>query len=323
MLRFVCADWIRVSRYWLTWALLALLILILMLQVNAKLNEIEAMQIELKTGVSASDNSALTPEQIEARGLLFDFQLQELRYPAFIGTAARLSTGPGWFIVIIFTAVMGGEDFGRRTLVPILARGVRRSDYLLARTLVLWLAAGAAVVVITSLAVVAGPFVHTRVSDDPISLSGLGEALLWVLRCWVTYLPFIVATLFWAVLARNAGPALGLGVGLRAFESLIGFVIPVLASILTLENRAEVPFFFSWMTKLFSVTLGYNADVFLNWGSPYHMDPILIATALGPGDEKLLPATPWRATMVLVVFIVLFQGWSIWILRHRDLTYES
>ncbi len=323
MLRFVSSNWVRVSRFWLTWTLLALLVLILMLQVNAKLNELETMQIELETGVSASDNSPLTPEQIEGKDLLFVFQLEELRYPAFISSVARLSTKPGWFLVIIFTAVMGGEDFGRRTLRLILARGVRRSDYLLAHTLVLWLAAGVAMVVVTSLAAVAGPFVHRRVSDDPISLSGLGDALLWVLRCWATYLPFIVATLFWAILARNAGPALGLGIGLRVYEFLSGFAIPIFAAILALANSTKVPFIFRWIIRVYSVTLGHNADVFLNWGAPFLMDPIFIANTLGLGDKTLLPTTPWRATAILMGYLVLFLGWAIWILRRRDITYES
>ncbi len=323
MLRFVSADWIRVSRFWLTWTLLALLVLILMLQVNGKLNELETMQMELETGVSASDNSPLTPEQIEARSFLLNFQLEELRYPAFIGTAARLSTGPGWFIVIIFTAVMGGEDFGRRTLRLILARGVRRSDYLFTRALVLWLAAGVAVVVVTALAAIAGPFVHRHVTDNPVSIIGLGDALLWVLRCWITYLPFIIATLFWAVLARNAGPALGVGIALRAYEYLNGFGIPIIATVIATSGEVKVPLIFHWMVRVFSITLGYNADVFLNWGARFLMDPILVAITIGLGDETILPTTPWRATAVLMVYIVFFLGLAVWILRRRDVTYET
>ena len=184
------------SRYWLTWAVFILFIGIVALQVNANLNEIPRMETEVETGLSAYDGAALSAFQIEGNILRIDQLQEELRYPTIIGTVARLSTGFGWFGVILFSAVIGGEDYSRKTLRVILARGVHRTDYLLARTLALWLATGFAVLTLTGLVSVIGIFIHGKVTNDPLSFLGVGEVLLGVIRSWFTYIPFIVVTLF-------------------------------------------------------------------------------------------------------------------------------
>ncbi|HEY44024.1 MAG TPA: ABC transporter permease subunit [Anaerolineae bacterium] len=323
MYRFVFAEWLRMRRLRLTWVLLALLLGILALQVNGMLSELEGLKTEVETGISLSDDTPLSPNQIEGNLFLIELREKDLRYPAFIGTVARLSTGFGWFFVILFTVVFGGEDFNRRTLPVILARGVRRRDYLIARILALWLAMGMAVVIIMVLASACGPYVHMQVTDDPISLIGLGDALLWVLRSWLTCLPFIVAVLFWAVLARNMGPALGVGIGLHTLEYLYGLVIPFLAVVSASADLigGDVPLIYRLQIKLFSITLGYNADLFLYWGAPYMRDPIFVAQTLGLNDVSLMPTTPTYALALLSGYTVLFFGLTLWLLQRRDVTY--
>jgi ABC-type transport system involved in multi-copper enzyme maturation permease subunit len=319
------AEWFKMSRFWLTWTLFILLIGIVALQVNAHLNEIEEMETEVETGLSAYDGSPLSPFDIEGNLIRVELLREELRYPTFIGTVARLSTGFGWFAIILFTAVVGGEDFSRKTLGVILVRGVRRLDYLFARTIAIWLATGFVVVTIAALAAIVGLYVHTRVTVDPISIAGFGKALLWVFRSWFTFLPFIVVTLFWAVLARHPGPALGLGIALHALEVLNGLVLPFVATVIANAQVTgiEVPRLYLWQVELFSVTLGYNANVFLHWGTPFQGDAIYILKTMGLEYETLLPVTPWRAMVLLVGYIVVFLGWAMWILQRRDITYGS
>jgi ABC-type transport system involved in multi-copper enzyme maturation permease subunit len=323
MRRLVSAEWLRMRRLWLTWVLLVLLLAVLALQINGMLNELEELKVEVENGVSLSDDSPLSPNQIEGNLFLIELRQKDLRYPTFIGTVARLSTGFGWFFVILFTVVFGGEDFNRRTLPVILARGVRRSDYLIARILALWLAMGMAVVILMVLAAVCGPYVHMQVTDDPISLKGLGDAFLWVLRSWLTCLPFLVAVLFWAVLARNMGPALGVGIGLHTLEYLYGLVIPFIAVVFANADSSGkgVPLIYSLQIKLFSITLGYNADLFLYWGAPFMRDPVFVAQTLGLSDASLLPTTPTNALALLSGYTVLFFGWTLWLIHRRDVTY--
>jgi ABC-type transport system involved in multi-copper enzyme maturation permease subunit len=325
MRRMIFVEWLKMRRYWLTWALLALLIGILALQVNGKLNSLEELQTEVATGLSAADGEPLTPFQIEGNSLLIDITRNELRYPAFIGTVARLSTAAGWFIIIVIVAVMGGEDFGRQTLRGILSRGVGRSEYLIARTLAMWIAVGMIVLLIAILSAAGGLLVHKRVSGDPISWAGMGEAFLWVLRAWLTYLPFIVVILFWAVLGRNAGPAMGVGIGIHTLELLYGLALPFVGMVIANAEATggQVPLIYRWQVNLYHVTLGFNADIFLNWGSPHTRDAIYLAKTIGLNSETFLTENPWRAAVVLLVYTALFLGWTIWILRRRDVTYGS
>jgi ABC-type transport system involved in multi-copper enzyme maturation permease subunit len=320
MLKFAAAEWFRIKRYWLTWVLLGLWIVVLALQVNGKLNELARLETEAETGISEG-GAELTPMQIEGNRFTIAQLLKDLRYPAFIGYAARLSTGFGWFLVILFTAVAGGEDF-RRMLRSLLAQGVGRSDYVLARCLTLWLATGVGIAIVVVLAAVGGLYVHHQVTDDAISLEGLDEPLLVAVRAWLACLPFVIATFFWVVLARQAGPAMGVGIGLHAFEFLTGLVMPIFA--IAFARGVQVPPIFLWEARLLSVTLGYNADIFLNWGSPF-MNAILASGVMGLGLDggTLLPTAPWRAVAFLAGYTVLFLAWAMWILHRRDVTYGS
>lgn len=322
MRRSISADWIRIRRHWLSWVLFVLLIAILALQINSNLSELEELKAEVETGISADDGSPLSSYQIEGNLFLIQVRTADLSYPAFIGTVARLSTGFGWFFVILITVVFGGEDFSRRIIPVILTRGVRRSDYVIARTLSLWLAIGVAVAIIMVLAAAWGPFVHQQVTDDPISLDGLGDALLWVLRSWITCLPFIVVVLFWAVLARNMGPALGVGIGLRALEYLYGLVMPIFAVIANADPTGEaVPWIYLLQIKVFSYSLGYNSDLFLSWGAPFTRDAIFVTGTLGLGSDTFLPTTPERGLVFMVGYTILFFGWTMWIFHRRDVRF--
>ncbi|MEJ2606684.1 MAG: hypothetical protein P8Z41_08415 [Anaerolineales bacterium] len=61
------------------------------------------------------------------------------------------------------------------------------ADWLRMRRFWLWFATGAVLLILAALAAVFGPIIHRWVSEDPISLVKLGEALLWIVRSWLTY----------------------------------------------------------------------------------------------------------------------------------------
>ncbi|OGO18077.1 MAG: hypothetical protein A2Z14_07565 [Chloroflexi bacterium RBG_16_48_8] len=278
-------------------------------------------QIQLATSEPDSEELGLIP--LEVNLLILEKLEQDLLYPTFIGTVARISTGAGWFLIILVIAVSGSEDFTRRILSNILSRGIGRVQYLVARSLSLWFAAGVGIFIIVMLAAATGPLLHKQVTGDPISLDGLGGALLQVIRTWLTYLPFIIVTLFWAVLARNAGPAMGVAIGLHTFELLNGFVIPFVAVVFGNVPGSEIPWIYRVQVRLLSVTLGYNADVFLNWDAPFSRDAIFVAKALGLSNASLLPSTPLKSAIILMIFTGLFMLWMMRILHRRDVSYGS
>jgi ABC-type transport system involved in multi-copper enzyme maturation permease subunit len=320
--RLLSAEWLRIGRYWLPWVLFAVLLVVLVAQVSANVNrskQLEAAWAEPPTA------EAMTPEErlaLEADRIELSVLRADLRFPAFIGATTRRATEVGWFLFIILTAVMGGEDFSRGTLPSMLTLGVGRGRYLVARCLVLWMAAGLGLLAAALLAAAAGPVVHARVTADPIVMGGLGSALLVALRAWIACLPFAASTLFWAVLARRAGPALGVGIALHGWGYLNGFVIPILAIALAGSGAGAVPFFWRSQIRLYAVTLSYNADVFVNWGSPFQRGPIIralgAASTMPLSGGTLLPTTPWRAVAFLAGYALLFLSLTMWILRRRD-----
>ncbi|MDY7080439.1 MAG: ABC transporter permease subunit [Chloroflexota bacterium] len=326
MFNLASAEWLRMRKYWLPWALLVLLLAVLALQVNGKLDELPQLEANVETALAASDSgSPLTPferfalesDHLEATRLRHD-----LHYPVFVGYAARLSTGFGWFAVILLTAVMAGEDFARRTLRAFLVRGVGRTRFLLTRCLVLWLVTGVGVVIVIVLAAAGGPYVHGQITDDPISLAGLSDALLFALRAWLTCLPFVAATLFWVVLAQHAGPALGVGIGLHFIELLVGTMLPGMVAIFALTGT-DVPWFVRWQGKLLGVMLGYNANVVLHWGPPGGETRDMVQALTDSGGPVIVPTDPWRGVIFLIGYTLLSLGLAAWIFYRRDVTYGS
>jgi ABC-type transport system involved in multi-copper enzyme maturation permease subunit len=320
--RLFSAEWLRIRSYWLPWALLAVVIAVVVAQVGARVNRLRQLEATWAEPPVAGE---LTPGErlaLEADRLELGVLRDDLRYPALIGAAARRATDGGWFLLIVLAAVMGGEDFSRRTLPSMLTRGVGRGRYLAARCLALWMVAGLAVLVVALLAAIAGPVVHALVTDGPLTVEGLGEALLVVVRVWLACLPFVTATLFWAVLGRQTGPALGVGIALHGWGYLNGFVIPILALAAAGAGSGALPSVWRWQVRLFSVTLSYNADVFVNWGSPFQRGSIIramgSASTIPLGADTLLPTTPWRAAAFLAGYAALFLGLAVWILRRRD-----
>jgi ABC-type transport system involved in multi-copper enzyme maturation permease subunit len=317
--KLVAAEWLRMGRHWLSWTLLALLIVILVFQVNGKLNQLAQLEREVETGLARND-APLTSAQIEGNRYEIALLQRDLRYPTFIGYAARLATGSGWFFLILFAAVAVGEDFSRRTLRALLARGVGRAQYVLARTLTLWLATGVVLAIITLLAALGGLYTHTQATGDPVSLKGLGEALLYPLRAWLTCLPFVAIVVFWVVLARQAGPALGVGLSIHFLEHFMSFMLPFF---MISQTGVEMPWFFRVEGKILAVTPGYNANVFLYWGPPVSILPQLVDALRAAGATFAIPTDPWRAVAFLVGYTVMSLCLAMWVLRRRDITYAS
>ena len=84
-----------------------------------------------------------------------------------------------------------------------------------------------------------------------------------------------------------------------------------------------MPLIYRWQVNLYHGSLGYNADVFLNWGAPFARDAINVYKTIGLSSETLLVENPWRAVAFLLGYTALFLGWTIWILRRRDVAYGS
>jgi ABC-type transport system involved in multi-copper enzyme maturation permease subunit len=310
-------EWLRLRRYWLPRSLLILLIVIVGLQLNGRRNELE-------TGLSDLSGEPLRPEQIEGARIRIQLLEDMLRYPKVIGTAVELSTGAGWYFMILLTAVMGGEDFSLRTLSPILARGVGRGRYLLARILALWTAMGAALLLVMLVAAVTGPWFDAKVGDPggiaaTPALELAAQTALVGLRTWIASLVYIAVTIFWVVLARQAGPAMGVGIGLRTFELLGGLFVPAFSLLANVEGILRI---FPLTIRIFTATVGYNAEILMRWGEQVTLiEGAEIIAEVNSGF--ILPTDPWRAVAILGGYLVVFTALSVWILSRRDVGDET
>jgi hypothetical protein len=320
--RLVSAGWIRIRRHWLARLLLGLLLLVVALQLQGKADHLLEVEAELETIEAAGGPQGSMGEWATAGLRLEADSLREnLQFPAVVGYGTRLATDFGWFFVIVLTAVWAGDDFARGTLCSQLARGVGRAGYLVANVGSLSVATGAAVLAVVLLSAALGPALHNRVSDAPIALDGLPEALAVAGRVWLASLPFVIATLFWVVLGRRAAPAAGVGLPIRFLEFGGAHMFPILVAAARLGGQ-QLPAIYSVLVRLYSVTLGFGAETFIHWGAP------IIKPAGGVGatelvDTALLPTSPWRGAALLVSYSALFLGWAVWILRRRDLTRET
>ena len=81
MTEHLSAEWLRIRRYWFTWALFALLLFILTLQVNGKINELDKLAREIETGLADYDSRPLTDLQIEGNRLLMSRIEDDFQYP--------------------------------------------------------------------------------------------------------------------------------------------------------------------------------------------------------------------------------------------------
>ena len=90
MLRFLSADWFRISRFWLAWALLVILAIIVVLQVNGKIDRLRELEEQL-AAVQAEVESAMPSELAVVQGLQDEIAWlrERLSYPAFITQLVR------------------------------------------------------------------------------------------------------------------------------------------------------------------------------------------------------------------------------------------
>ena len=324
MRELLSAEWLRLRRYWLPRTLLILLVVIVGLQLNGRRNELDTLRTEVETGLSELSGEPLRPEQIDGARIRIRVLEDLLRYPAVIGTAVELSTGAGWYFLILLTAVMGGEDFSRRTLSPILARGVGRGRYLLARIIAFWTAMGAALLLVMLLAAITGPWFDAQVgtpqgTTSTPALELAARTALVSLRTWIASLPYIVVTIFWVVLARQPGPAMGVGIGLRTFELMGKLMVPLFSLLATGEGALLI---FEVILRAFTATVGYNAEILMTWGRGVTMiEGTEIIADLNSGF--ILPNDPLWAMAILAVYLIVFASLSVWILRRRDVEYET
>lgn len=253
-------EWFKVSRRWMPWVLLVILILFTQLSVWGGLfsySRLKASGGEVPLpgaepnprGQVASvacndlrnDPAAVLPagtSQTVINGLLalcnqqahaVTTELQN-RYdnfsaPSSLSRAFGVARGIGLILLAILTASMVGAEYGLGTLRSTISRGIGRRSYL-AGKFILLAAMAAGALVIVSLLVIVSSLIATSIAGGPAagvvsSTTTWTDGLIDFGRTWVAMLPYIILTGTLTLVTRSSAAGMATGLGYYFAEGIL------------------------------------------------------------------------------------------------------
>lgn len=290
------AEWLKLRKRPLTWALLAVFLGLLTLYLG-----LWALVVALHEGTLAGGRvriEALRPEQIAEIK-------RQLSFPGIFGAVLGQLNSTGGILAVILAAGSLGGDFGWGTLRVMLIRAPQRGVYLLAKILALLLAllCGAllALALGSLIGLAASAWLGLPPSAGPRELLALPLGLA---RALYVILPYLLATLACAAFGRSVLAGVGGGLIFLALDvsagslGSLGVVSDLVLALVNLLLQPNISALVVANSRLF----GLNQEV--------------IASGL---DLATLPS-PLQATLVIAVYCALF-GYSAWrSLARRDVT---
>ena len=205
-------------------------------------------------------------------------------------------------VCVIFAGTMMGNEYDWRTVGVVTSRGVRRWHFLAAKVI---LDVGFVILVTTI-----GFLVALACSLWWSNLYGLPYgtwdwARLWDLvsslaRTNFVILPFVFMALAFATTWRSAGQAVGASLGAYFIESVFTGLL----------SRAQD----SWLSRVPDALININGDAIMRANGIFSGEGGGGAFILGPGGAPL-----WRASLVLLAWIVGFMVLVFWQFQRRDI----
>jgi ABC-type transport system involved in multi-copper enzyme maturation permease subunit len=203
-------------------------------------------------------------------------------------------------VCVVFAGTMTGNEFDWRTVGPVTGRGIRRWHFLLSKTLVSMAFTVTAVALGFIVAAAASAwFTHLyHLPYGTIDGARVGGMLASAARTIFVVLPFVTLALLSAVVWRSAGLAVGISLGLYFMESIFTGVLTDATG---------------WLSHVPEGLININADslMSLNGVNPRGgAGPLLN----GSGGEPV-----WRATVILLAWILGFAAIGFWRFQRRDI----
>ena len=296
MLNLIRAEWFKLARRPMAWALLVVLLALLVL-----LRLIEFMAVALHDGIFSGGEIRLS---VLAEAQVQQFR-QQISFPGIFGAALGHINSVGGICAIILAAGALGSEYSWGTLRTQLARQPQSGRSLAAKLIALQL--GLAAGILICLAAGAGlalVFGLLRGGSGAVGLADLAALPLGVLRAQYVMLPYVMCTIAGCGIGRSvlAGAAVGfmflvLDVGLGAL-SFLANLGGVLAAIVNLALQPNI-----------------NTLVVQNSRS-FGLDPAVLARTL---DLATLPS-PLHATLVIGAYSALFGWYAYRAFTRRDVT---
>lgn len=292
----IAAEWLKIARRPLTWALLGVFLSLLVLYLG-----LEFLVVALHEGLFSGGSARLEvlgPEQVE------QFKRQ-LSLPGVFGAVLGQVNSSGGILAIILAAGFLGSDFGWGTLRVLLTRAPDRGRYLLAKLIALQLALLAAVVIAllvgTLIALLCGSALGLPQS---LSLRDLALLPLGVARALYVILPYVLITFAAAAFGRSALAGVGGGLAFLAIDvgaGSLGALGAVSNLVLVLVNLLLQP--------------NINTMVVAN-SQLYGLDQSVLASSL---DLAALPSQ-LQAVLVIAVYCALAWFGAYRALTKRDIS---
>lgn len=295
MLNMIRAEWFKLSRRPMAWALLVVFVGLLVV-----LRSIEFLAVALQDGTFSGGEirmALLSEEQIE------QFRRQ-LIFPGIFGAVFGHVNSVGGLCAIVLAAGAMGSEYSWGTLRTQLARQPDRGRYLVAKLAALLLALAAGIVIALAagalLALIFGRLLGARGAVAPADLLELGPGLL---RALYVILPYLLLTVACSIVGRSvlAGAAAGffflmldVGLGALSFLSQLGGPLSFLVSLVVQPN--------------------VNTLVVIN-SRRFGLDPAVLTRTL---DLSTLPS-PLQATLVIGAYSALFFWYAYRALTRRDI----
>jgi ABC-type transport system involved in multi-copper enzyme maturation permease subunit len=289
MLRLLRSELYRLSRRWMPWIMLGLIVITAFLfyfliwaSVRAQLEAVRNGTIPSPPGGTAQLEQTLrqiAPDRVAQLGV-------------------GIVSGLGSVMLIVFAASHVGTEFGWGTFRTLLAHGASRSGFLTVKAVALVLYAFVFMIVGT-LAAIGASFAVSAVAGMSTGTGvDLGEVARVAAKSGYTFIPYMTLALAIAVWSKSAGAGIAAGL-------VVYFAEGIVAGILVSLNR--------------------DYAQFVNWGLSRNASA-LTRTVTGQGGPATQDPTastlpdPTQAAVVLAVYTALFLVLAYWRLRSRDVT---
>jgi ABC-type transport system involved in multi-copper enzyme maturation permease subunit len=240
------------------------------------------------------------------------------------GTYELVVRSVDWVIIAIalLGIVMVGNEFPSGTVRTVLARGVRRGQFVLAKFAALVLIATGYLAAMWIACTLLGLWA-TRSLTGTIDLGFADGAFVHaqaaqLARAWIVLVPFAALAVAVNVWAGKPGPAFSL-LFLIYFLSLLSYVFMAVALSFVFLRADFDPASFGGTIwgLLISLVPHYNMRRIIYWGQPVELAE-LDHWVRNIAQILHLPSSPWRSIAVLFVYGVIPLVWATVLFRRRE-----
>jgi hypothetical protein len=304
----------------LTWALLAILIVTLILHARGLRTSLLDYHQAIETGVGRRGEAV--PRQV-ALAQVSDLR-RRMTFPDVMGEVWVVTGSWGIFALLIAASVQTGEEFDIGTGRTMLLRGIGRATWAIAKVLAYLGMAAVAWLLLALIQVPLGLWTQAQAGLTPdiaalLAVDWLGFAGS-SLRAWSSTFPYIAMATCLAILARGAGPALAVSLGLRFIESISAVFGPFLVS-MKLSGVETFGGLYRVWAPIEVISMGWNAELWTEGRGALWSEAMIMLPG-GPPQE--LPA-PFHSDVIIAAGVLLAWGllWvalAVWSLKHKDVT---